>query len=400
MAFSEETSLVRARWAVSTLFFVNGVVLASWASRVPAVQQQLGLSAGRLGLALLGMAVGAFPAMSLAAVWIRRLDSRRVARFVALLLCLTLPLPGFAFSGLSLFVALALVGACSGALNVAENSQAAAIEVGYRRPIMATFHGLFSVGGLVGALVGAGMASAGVTPHVHLIIVACLLLVAVVIVSPRLLPACKTSETVQSTKQRSLRPLMGLGLIAFCTVLCEGAVADWSAVYMHKEVGTAAGVAALGYAAFAVTMVLGRATGDKLGHRWGDKALVRGSALVGAAGLGLALILGGVPATLVGFACVGLGCACVFPTMVRASARPHISPDAAIAAISTAGYMGFFIGPPLIGWAADHITLRCALGLVVAATALIALLAPFVEPSNASVTRDVPVILADPEQLV
>ncbi|MGI4791806.1 MAG: MFS transporter [Janthinobacterium lividum] len=383
---SESHSLIRARHATATLFFINGVVLASWASRVPAVQQHLGLSAGHLGLALLGMAVGALPAMSLAAVVMACYNSRIVARAASVLLCLALPLPAFAGSGPGLFAALLILGACSGALNVAQNSQGAAIEAAYQRPIMASFHAFFSVGGLAGALVGAGMASLGVTPRVHLGLVACLLVITAAVAAFRLLPAAATSAPSRTSARRSLRPLVSLALIAFCTVFNEGAMADWSAVYLRKEVGVAAGIAALGYAAFAIAMVSGRSTADKLSHLWGDKALVRGSALIGTAGMSAALLLGGAIPTLVGFACVGLGCACVYPIMVRASARlPHISPDAAIAAIGTAGYMGFFVGPPLIGLAADHITLRGALVLVVAISALIAWLAPAVEPQRDSV---------------
>lgn len=393
--------LVKARWAVSSLFFVNGVVIATWASRVPAVQQHLGLSAGQLGLALLGMAVGAFPMMSLAAVLIKHYGSRGVARAAVLLLCLALPLPGLARSSLGLFGALTALGACSGFLNVAVNSQAATTEMRYGRPIMAVFHGLFSVGSLVGALMGAGMASLGVAPLVHLIVVACLLLVGVLFQFPYLLPTSETLAVTSPATQRPLRPLLGLTMIAFCTVLCEGAVADWSGVYLHKEIGTSASLAALGYAAFAAAMIIGRLTGDKLGERWGDKALVRGSALVGTAGLGFALVFGGIPLTLLGFACVGVGCACVFPTLVRVSARlPHISAEAAIAFVSTAGFMGFFIGPPLIGWAADYITLRCALGIVVVASGLIVLLAPIVQPSKVLSAAHVSIVLAESEQLI
>lgn len=377
--------LGRARLSAAVLFFVNGVVLASWASRVPAVQQRLGLSAGHLGLSLLGMAVGALPAMSLAALLLARYDSRTVSRLAALLMCLMLPLPALAFSAPSLFGALMLLGACSGAINVAVNAQAAAIEAAYRSPIMASFHALFSLGGLAGALIGAGISAANVAPAVHLALIAGLLIVLVLVVSPGLLSTFAGTAAGLSKIPSGgvLRPLLALCAIAFSTVLCEGAVADWSAVYLRREIGAAASLAALGYAAFALTMVAGRATGDRLCHRWGDKSVVRASALLGAAGLGGALLLGGAAATLAGFACVGLGCACVYPTMVRASARLRdISPNAAIAAISTAGYMGFFVGPPLIGLVADHVTLRGALWLVVAASGAIALLSPAVDPAT------------------
>jgi fucose permease len=373
----EEAPLPPARGAVSTLFFVNGVVLATWASRIPDVQHHLRLTDGQLGLALLGMVAGAMPASSAVSALIARHGSRTVGRIAAAILCTTLPLPALAWSGLSLFFALLLLGAASASLNVSENLQGAHVESRYGRPIMISFHAMFSLGGLAGSLVGARVAAAGCPPRAHLIAMACLLVCIAAIAGRALLDAPPGPRHAKAHTVRTLRPLLILGIVAFWTVLNEGAMADWSAVYLHQDLGAATGVAALGYAAFTAMMVSGRATGDWLSHRIGDAVLVRGSALLAAVGLGTALLAGGVPAALLGFASVGLGCASVYPTMMRASARlPGVSPDAAISAVSTAGYAGFFVGPPLIGLLADHVTLRGSLALVVVGCLIIALLVP------------------------
>ncbi|RYE83743.1 MAG: MFS transporter, partial [Methanosarcinales archaeon] len=228
-AYSVEQRFVLARWGTATLFFTNGIVMASWASRVPAVQQHLRLSEGKLGLALLGMAVGGLIAMPITAWLLTRYDQQRIARLGTLLLCLALPLPAFAFSSVSLFVALVILGAGSGAMNVAVNSQGNHIEAQFPRPIMASFHALFSLGGMVGALIGAGMASAHVSPLAHLIIVAVCFVIAVLYATKFVLPVLATASTASTTRSplsTTLRALIGLGTIAFVTVFIEGAISD------------------------------------------------------------------------------------------------------------------------------------------------------------------------------
>jgi MFS family permease len=336
-------------------------------------------------MALLGMASGALPAMMLTPALIRRFGNPVTTRFASLLLCCALPLPGVVPSGVWLFVALLFLGAASGMLNVSQNGQAAVMEKRYGKPIMASFHALFSTGGLVGAVMGAGAARAAFSPRLHLTVMAVLLALVAAVASRRLLPA-DTDPTANETKQasrassaRSLMPLVRLGAMAFCTVFSEGAMADWSAVYLKREWAASASLAALGFAAFALLMVVGRAIGDWLGHIWGDQKLVRNSALVASVGLGAALFVGGTIPTLIGCACMGIGCASVYPTMVRASSRiPGREPGAAIATTGTAGYLGFFLGPPLIGLAADYITLRWSLLMVVVASAMIVSLSPAV----------------------
>jgi MFS family permease len=179
--------------------------------------------------------------------------------------------------------------------------------------------------------------------------------------------------------------LLVLGVAAFCTLLAEGAAADWSAVYLHGSLGTGAGVAALAYTAFSLAMTASRSVGDRLNGRLGAAALVRAGALLAASGIGVALVLRSTPVALVGFGAMGAGLGVVVPVLFRAAAStPGVSAGMGVAAVSTIGWLGFLCGPPAIGFAAGAVGLRGALGLVVLATVALALLARAAEPRRES----------------
>ncbi len=266
-----------ARRAVSILFLVNGVAFANWGARIPAVRERLGLTDGQLGVALLGIAVGALLAFRAAGLLIVRHSSRRVTELSAYLLCATLPLPALAPSYVSLIVALLLLGAANGLMDVAMNAQAVEVEKVVGRPILSAFHGMFSLGGLIGALMGAFAAGLEVSAPAHLTAVAALLVVPVVAAGRPLLPDAHVAparRTDRSLHGRSLF-VIGLGLVAFCSSVGEGAMIDWSAVYLRSELHTSAALAAIGYAAFSVMMLCGRFTGDRLTERFGPVRVVR-----------------------------------------------------------------------------------------------------------------------------
>lgn len=382
----------RARVAVATMFFVNGAVLANWVPRIPTVQQKLGLSAGALGVALLGMAMGAVVAMPAAGWLVARRGSRPVTTVAALVFCAALPLPALAPNLPMLFLALVVMGACNGAMDVAMNAQGIAVERRYRRPVMASFHGLFSVGGLVGSAAGGVVAGLGVNPVPHLAGAALLLGGIAVVAARGLLPAGADAGGHGAGFARPTWPLLGLGVIAFCVLVGEGAMADWTAVYLHHTLATGPGLAAAGYAAFSLAMAAGRLSGDRLAQRLGPVALVAVGGALAAVGLGGALLLGTPLAAIVGFACVGAGFASIVPVVLSAAGRaPGMAPSTAIAAVTTTGYLGFLAGPPLIGFAADLVSLRGALGIVVVLSATVALLAPTIgrpTPQRARRPRD------------
>lgn len=361
------------RLAVSTLFFLNGAVLASWVPHIPAVKARHGASDTQLGVVLLGMAVGAMIALPLAGWLVGRFGSRAVARASAAAFCLALPLPILSPSLPLLAMALAVLGACNGLLDVSMNTQAAAVERRYGRALMSSFHALFSVGGVVGAALAGAVMSRGVGGLAHLLVAALTALAAAGAAAPSLLPSDPEHERPGPMFVRPSGLLLGLGALAFLGLLAEGAMADWSAVYLHDTLAASPAIAAIGFAAFSLTMSAGRFAGDRLVDSLGAGRVLRVSSAVAALGLGAGLMLGTAAAGIVGFALVGLGIANIIPVLFSAAARVlGVEPGRGLAAVATTGYLGFLTGPPLIGVVADAIGLGGGLALVSAACALIA----------------------------
>lgn len=375
-----------ARLAVALCFFLNGALFASWVSRIPAIETSLGLNHAVLGMALFGVALGALFSMPVAGWCASRYGSDRVTQVVAVAYCAMLPFLALAPNAIMLTLALFCFGAFHGAFDVAMNAQAVAVEERYHRPIMSSFHALWSVGGLVGAALGAFIAGAGVAPVAHFTAVALLLGgTSVVIANPRLLSDAVQGAKGPVKKERSPkfvwppRSLVALGAVAFCVMMGEGAMADWSAVYLRNTTGASEAMAAAGYAVFSVAMAAARFSGDWLSARLGPVSLVRVGSGLAAAGLGLALLRGDPVSSLIGFAAVGAGFATIVPQVFSAAGRtPGMDAGPALATTSTLGYSGFLIGPPLIGFAAQAIGLRSALVIIVAMSLVAIMLAPHV----------------------
>lgn len=381
----------RARLAALVIFFVNGFGFANWIVRIPSVQEKLSLSEGSLGLALLALAGGALATMVVTGGLVQKLGSRPVIGVAGSIFGLSLVLPALAPSLPLLVLALLVAGAWHGALDVSMNAHAVAVERAYGRPIMSSFHAAFSLGGLAGAASGGLLSVWGVGIVPHLSGVAVLSALAFAAASRALLSASadRGGEGEEPAFVRPNRALAGLGFIAFCVLLGEGAMADWSAVYLGGTLGTGPGLAAAGYAVFSLTMAAGRLCGDRLAKSFRPAELVRAGATLAAAGLGLSLAVGHPALALVGFACVGAGFSVVFPNVLSAAGRTGEMPAGmAIAAVSTAGYFGFLVGPSAIGFVAELTGLGAALYIVVGLSATVALMAgalgraPSYEPSE------------------
>ncbi len=367
----------RARTAVTAAFVLNGVGIGSWAARVPAVQGRLGLSNGQLGLALFGIAFGAIVSMILTGVLVERLGSRAVLRATSLAFAGSLALPAAMPSLGLLTLALVLMGAFSGAMDVSMNAHGVEVERRYLRPILASMHAAFSAGGLAGAAIGAVVTAAGVDARAHLAGIAGAALAAAWLAGRFLL----VTERRESRERipllaRPPRRLLALGALAFLCMLAEGSAADWSAVYLARPLDAGAAVAALGFAAFSAAMVVGRLVGDRVLARLGETRVLVSGSLLAAGGLGIALLVGRPTAGVVGFGCLGAGLAGIVPIAFRSGATtPGIAPGVGLAAVATAGYTGFLVGPPVIGGLASLTTLPRALAVVVVAVAAIAPLA-------------------------
>jgi len=367
------TEIVRARVAVGAIFFVNGLVLASWLPHIPAVKAAHAISDGQLGLILLCMAVGALLALPVAGFLVGRLGSRLMTSATALALCAALPLPLLAPRVEALGLVLVLFGAANATLDVSMNAQAVAVEARWGRAIMSSFHGLFSLGGLAGAaLAGVAMAAGmGDVPHVVVTALACV--TAVLGCLPFLLPSPAAAGGPGPVFARPRGALLALGALAFCGLIAEGAMGDWSAVYLHDTLGSSPALASAGFAACSLAMAVGRFTGDGLVRRYGAARVLRVSSTVAAAGLVGALLVGTPAGGVVGFGLVGLGVANVVPILFSAAGRvPGTEPGVGIAAVATTGYFGFLVGPPVIGMVADVTGLRVALGIVAGLCAFIA----------------------------
>lgn len=374
---SGATAGLRAtRIALSGLFLLNGVGIASWAAHVPFIKQRFGFSDATLGVALLFVAFGSVVALLCCGPLVSRVGSRIVVIVAACTFCVALPLLMLVPVVPLLFVVLPIFGASIGAMEVAINVQAVAVEDRYARPIMSNFHALFSVGGLLGAVVAAATLSQSIPPAAHMIVIGVLLAGIVATAVPQLLPADPSREASGPLLALPTGPLLGLSVLAFFCLVAEGAMADWGAVYLRERIGTNPAFAAAGYAAFSVAMAAGRFGGDALRARLHAALLVRLSGILAAVGLGVALVIAQPVATLIGFTCVGLGLANIVPILFTAAGRtPGIAAEIGIAAVASVGYFGFLVGPPLIGFVSQATSLSWGLALVALFIAIIALLA-------------------------
>lgn len=364
-----------ARGAITVVFALNGLLFGSWASRIPAVRDHAGASNGELGIALGCLALGAIVAMPPAGAACGRIGSRRVTRLSLVGAAGAVAVVGHAPSVPILCLFTFVLGAGNGALDVSMNAHGVAVERRYGRPILAGLHAAFSAGGLVGAGLGALAAGAGLGVRPHLTLAAALALAAGGVLSRRLLPGPVDVQADERPPLFALPPrrLWALGALAFACLLIEGASADWSAVYLHDDLEASAGVAALGFTAFSVTMVLGRLAGDRLVARFGAVRVVRGGGLVAAVGFGVALLAATPVAAIAGLACLGAGMAGVVPVVFRASGQMgDPSPGAALAAVSSTGYLGFLAGPTVIGGLSEVTGLPWALALLVVLAAVVA----------------------------
>jgi MFS family permease len=382
---------------VAVVFFVNGAVMANWVARVPAIKDRVGAGTGSLGVALLGIAVGSLVTLPVSGRLCERYSSRRVVTVSGLALAGSLFLLSLAPNVVTLAVALTFFGGSFGLLDVAMNVQAVAVVRSIGRPIMPLFHAGFSGGGLFGAACGGVAASVGLTPVSHFAIAATVAAVSVLAARRALLPDRATPEPEPALlrdpgpaprvplHRRIPLPIVGLGLIAACAALCEGAMADWTALFLRDVRGLDAGAAALGFAAFSVTMTVGRLFGATAIARLGPVRVVRLGGAASAAGVVAAVVATPPAVALVGFALVGAGMCCVYPlALSTAGESSDGSGGREIATVSVIGYSGFLIGPPVVGLLAEAVGLRDAmLAVAVPALALVGLAAvlhPAVRP--------------------
>ena len=354
------------RIALSIFFFVQGIVFASWASRIPDIKTSLGLSDAALGGLLLARPAGQLAGMGLSGYLVARFGSRIVLLIAAFLYPGALLLLGAAPSVVTLAASLVVFGLCANLMNIAANTQAVGVEALYRRSILASFHGLWSLAGFIGGLIGGLMVAHHQTPFLHYCIIFSISIVLAIAAGAYLLP--RDVSKGDKTGRIFVKPdrnILVLGLITFACMICEGTMFDWSGVYFEQVVEAPVTWSRLGFIAFMSTMAGGRFVADNFITRFGTRRILQGSGLIILTGLLLAVIFPYMVTSTLGFLLVGMGVASVVPLSYSLAGRSKtIQPGVALAMVSSIGFLGFLLGPPLIGFVAEGYGLRWSFTII------------------------------------
>jgi MFS family permease len=346
------------RLAVGMVFFLPGIIFASWASRIATIQQTLNLTDAALGAVLFAIPVGLITSLPFAGWMISKVGSRKLAM-------VGMKAYGIALIGLGaaptvpiLVICMVAYGFASNTVNIAVNTQAVAAEKVYKKPIMASFHGLWSLAGFAGAGFGTLMIGIGVVPVNHFTVVVLVVIVGLIACQRYLLDDSAPAEVGPAFVLPD-RPLIKLGIIAFCSLICEGAMFDWSVIYFKKVIEAPGAWMGAGYTCFMCTMALGRFVADWFAAKFGLKQTLQLSGLLTASGLLIAVIFPHMYTAMLGFLLVGFGVSSVVPMVYSVAGRSKtMSPGMALAAVSTIGFLGFLVGPPVIGFLAGAFSLR------------------------------------------
>ncbi|HEY4801152.1 MAG TPA: MFS transporter [Paraburkholderia sp.] len=361
---------VRERYATTAVFLANGFGIGAWAVEVPRVKDKLLLRDSLLGVALFAFALGAIVAMPLAGRLAPRFGSGRATALLGVLFVAAFALPALAPNAPLLCASLLLLGALNGALDVSMNGHASAIEKVWSAPIMSSFHAAWSAGGLAGAAAGTVLQKAGFGVLSGLALPA--IPIAALIVGAALFSLRDVGARPEAAPGGGFAlPQAGvvkLAALAFLCMMTEGAIADWSAVYLRSALPAHADSAGIGYTAFAFAMAACRVVGDAFVRRLGAVRVVALGGLLSAAGLAAVLAAPALATAVVGFICVGIGLANVVPVIFSAAGRTTDPPVTGVSMAATAGYAGFLVGPPIIGFGAGLVGLQLALGVLVLAT--------------------------------
>jgi len=367
--------VTRARVAITVVFALNGVLFASIFSRLPAIKDRAGLGAGALGAALLCSMVGLLVSQVATGPLVARAGSRPLVLAGALCYAVGLVPVALSESFLALAGSFLLVGLANGALDVAMNVHGITVERGLQRPVLSSLHAFFSFGALAGAAAGGLIAAAGVGVVPHLVAVSGFGMVVALTSVRFLLPPSADAAPDGPRFVRPTRPLLVVGAFAFCVLLSEGAVNDWTTVYLDDDLDASEGLAAAGLAAFSLAMGVSRLAGDRLTTAFGAVLLARAGAGLAAVGIGLAIASPLPAGAIAGFAAAGVGLAALFPLAVRAAAERGELAGPSVSAVSAIGYCGFLAGPPAVGGLAEVAGLRAGLALVAVLCCVAALLA-------------------------
>jgi MFS family permease len=349
------SSRLQVRMAVSAFFFCQGVSFMSWASRIPDFKAAMHLNEAQLANILWALPVGQLLTMFFSGRAVTRFGSKAVIRIVLVCYALTLTGIGLSAKPWHLAFGLFIFGICGNMCNIAVNTQGINAEAMYGKSIMSSFHGVWSVAGFTGALTGSLMIKLHASPWLHFCIIASLVIIMVIIFNRYLLYTA-TSKSASSFKKIKMpeKMLVKLGIIGFCCLSCEGCMFDWSGIYMKQVVKAEGGLVSLGLASFMIMMATGRFAGDWLATKFSRKHIVQVSGVLIFCGMMLAVLLPYFISTIIGFFIVGLGVSTIIPMLYSTVGKfSKTAKGIAIATVSSIGFLGFLMGPPLIGYIAE-----------------------------------------------
>ena len=378
--------LLPPKWATATLFLLDGTGFGVWAAHVPVIQRNLRLDTAALSLVLLCIVSASILSMPLTGYLIARFGSRTVVRVVAASYAASVFVLSLLHTHWTLMAGAALFGAVKGALDVAVNAQALAVEQRTGRSCMNLCQGCWSLGGLLGAGASSLLLKHGGSAQQDLLLCALLLAALCLAAFPSLLRETPTPKAHRNFTWPDSQ-ILRLALLAFFGLFAEGAVGDWAAVYLHSNLGASLAWAAAGFAVYAITMASARFAGGWIVQRISEPRLLVASGLLMASGFAILIAAPIWPIGFLGLALTGIGVANVVPVIMNAAGRnPRMASGPAISAVSTIGYFGFLAGPPLIGWIAHYIGLQLSLLLVVCAGLVVAAGPRFNVLTNATAT--------------
>jgi MFS family permease len=356
-----------SRIAVSIFFFIAGFTFASWASRIPEIKIKLGLNEAALGTILFALPIGQMVSVPLSGWLISRFGSKKMLSITGILYPLSILPLALASTSWELMAGLFFFGLLANIINISMNTQAIGVELVYGRSIMASFHGLWSIAGFAGAAIGSLFVQLGLSPLLHFIIVFCAMTLFSILFQKNILQTDNRSQDKRSFIGKPDKKIWILGLIAFCSMMCEGAIADWSGVYLQKVIESPVSLAALAYVAFAASMAIGRLFGDRLIVRFGVKQMLGIGAILMLTGIMSIVLAPHVISALVGFLLVGLGASCIVPIVFALAGKSKdISSGIALTTVSSIGFLGLLFGPPVLGYLAQAAGLRWSFLLLAA----------------------------------
>jgi len=364
-SFNHSISRQRIRLAVALFYFFQGLSFASWASRIPDIKAALNLSDAQLGTLLFALPLGQLITMPLSGRLVTLYGSRRVLRAGAPLYALVLSFIALAGTGWQLGMALLAFGIVGNLCNIAVNTQGVAAEQLYGRSIMTSFHGAWSIAGFTGALIGMLLINFHVSTYTHFWIILLLVIANTAFNERFLVDHVVTEQKKAGFLMKPDKMLVQLGIIGFCSMATEGAMFDWSGIYFKDIVQAPPSLVTAGYASFMIMMAGGRFVGDWAIRRIGRRTLLQISGCFIFAGMSVSVLFPTVNTAALGFMLVGLGVACVVPSIYSTAGRStKVTPGVALAMVSSVSYLGFLIGPPLIGYIAELANLRYSYAVV------------------------------------